>query len=81
MNLSKPQDFNFDNHKMNPNASYVGHMISKINENSKPFNKQVSLTLSFLNQDMASFGESDNSNVYDLNQLSGNLNISLSRNK
>mmetsp|Transcript_22142 Transcript_22142/g.21929 ORF Transcript_22142/g.21929 Transcript_22142/m.21929 type:complete len:310 (-) Transcript_22142:34-963(-) len=81
MNLSKPQEINFDNLKMNPNASYVGHMMSKISDNSKLFNKQVSLTLNFINYDMVSPMESDNTNIYDLNQLSGNLNISLTRNK
>jgi len=81
MNLSKPQEINFDNLNINPNPSFVSNIINKISENSKPFNKQVSLTLSFMNYDSGCHPEFDNTTTYDLNQLGNSLNISLSRNK
>jgi len=81
MNLSKPQDLNFESFPMNPSTSYVGNMMNRTSDNSKNLNKQVSLTLNFLNMKSGFPHEFDNTNVYDLNHLSGCLNVSLSKNK
>lgn len=79
MNLSKPQEFNYDA-SMTPSISFMGNMISKMSGASKPVNKQLSLTLNFLNQDQ-NMNDVESSSIYDLNQLSGCLNVSLSKNK
>lgn len=78
MNLSKPQEFNYDV-GMTPSISFMGNMISKMSGVSKTVNKQLSLTLNFFNQDQSM--NDFESSIYDLNQLSGCLNVSLSKNK
>jgi hypothetical protein len=52
MNLSRPQEVNFDSLSINPSASLVKNMM-RCNELSKPLNKQVSFTLNFLESDSA----------------------------
>ncbi|CAI2386005.1 unnamed protein product [Moneuplotes crassus] len=81
MNPSKLNDINFYHPKMNTKSSYVDHTASQINESTWPCNKQMSLPPKFFNSSMMPKMESGDTNIYDLNKLSGFLNISFARNQ
>jgi hypothetical protein len=79
MNLSKPQEFNYDT-VMNPSISFMGSMINKMSGGFQPVKTQLNLSLNIFNQEQA-MNDVKACKIYDLNQLNGSLNISLSRNK
>lgn len=82
MNLSKPTEINFDSLNMLPNTSnFAYNMLSKKTDAFKTSSIQLGVTLNLASSELSLQSASDDSYVYDLNTISGLLNLNLSKHK
>lgn len=82
MNLSKPTEINFDNLNMLPNTSnFAYNMLNRLTEGSRSGNKQINLTLNYSSHAPSSQAEGEGSVLYDLNAVSGAINLQLNKGK